>query len=448
MDLYPYQREGVEWLGQAKNRLLADEMGLGKTVQCIIASELLGCRRILVLCPALVRAVWEAEFERFADRTDVDLIRSGKDRPTQNIVVCSYDLAVRKAMLEQLTRQWDMLILDEAHFLKERTAKRTKVAYKTLAPLADRVIAVTGTPMPNHPGELWPAMSTLFPESLAGIKDYWTFMRRYTKGFEGEWGWTVTGGRNLQQLRERLAPHILRRRKADVELQLPPIAWNYRVVEPGEVDLDLDFNVYQYGPPEHFRKTLQTDVSVVKGVMLRQDVSAKSEMLNAMKSQMSTLRKYCGLQKVDPCVEFVNSLIREGEQKVVVFCWHQRVVESLRQKLAHHGARSLFGGSNEKAKEKALQAFRAPHYNPKACNVLVCNIASAGTGITLTNARTVVFCEMDWTPANNAQAAMRVHRIGQEHPVQIYMLCVRDSIDKRIVETLGRKAEMMAELLD
>jgi SWI/SNF-related matrix-associated actin-dependent regulator 1 of chromatin subfamily A len=199
MNPYPYQLEGIEWLAARRNALLADEMGLGKSAQVVWAANRIGATRVLVLCPALARQVWLYEWrQNGALHLVVNAIYSSADQPLlEGVTVCSYDLASRKPVSEVLAdMQWDLVVLDEAHYLKTVTSKRSQSVYRRICPNGRRVWALSGTPAPNHPGEMYPMVLNLFPESMEGFKDKsrWSFERRYCTGYNNGFQFKFTGG--------------------------------------------------------------------------------------------------------------------------------------------------------------------------------------------------------------------------------------------------------------
>ncbi len=190
---FPHQLVGAHFLSNHRQALLADEMGLGKSCQAVVGADLIGANNILVLCPAAVRINWQREFERFSplDRPCTVLL-TGKDRvPTSGVVVCSYDLLVNETVRNRLKlTEWDLLVLDEAHALKERSAKRTRSVYGHssrslgLISRAKRTWRLTGTPAPNNASELYTHLKS------AGLIEMpcWDFVARFCTGFDSGFG--------------------------------------------------------------------------------------------------------------------------------------------------------------------------------------------------------------------------------------------------------------------
>lgn len=449
-DLFPYQIEGAKFLAGKKVALLADDMGLGKTAQSIRAADMVGAKRILVLCPAVVRSNWAAELESFGlIPRKTQIITTKKDVWSEtDTIICSYDLA---GMAPDDMR-FDLLILDEAHYLKERKTERTKAVYskKGLVHKADRVWAMTGTPAPNNVSELWPLMFTFGLTKYS----YPEFVRRYCKTTRTGYGLKILGSlrEQIPHLRAQLAPIMLRRRKDQVLKELPPITYEDVLVEPGPVDFGMTCDFAKYVGPGYSIKELEDKVAneraLLKTVLDVQFGSLNEtamQTLAAIAPSVSTLRKYTGLQKLDPVAKLIASeLTNKQYQKIVVFAIHRDVVEGLRQRLTAFRAVSLYGGTNPGKREHNIRKFST---DPK-CRVFIGNIQSAGTGITLTAAHQVLFIEQDWVPGNNAQAAMRCHRIGQEMPVTVRFVGLKDSLDSRISKILKRKTRDLTEIFD
>lgn len=448
--LYPYQIEGANFLAGKKVALLADDMGLGKTVQAITAADLIGAKRILILCPAVVRSNWVAELEEFGKLArETQIITARKDVWSKTAtIICSYDLA---GMAPDDLR-FDLLVLDEAHYLKERKTERTKAVYskRGLVHKADRVWALTGTPAPNNVSELWPMMFT-FGLTKQSFND---FVQTFCKTTRTGYGLKILGSirNNIPQIRAMLAPILLRRRKDQVLKELPPITYEDVLVEPGPVDFGTTNDFAKYVGPGYKIEELENQISneraLLKTVLDVQFGSLNEtamQTLGAIAPSVSTLRKYTGLQKLDPVAKMITSeLTNKQYQKIVVFAVHRDVVEGLRQRLTAFRAVSLYGGTAPGKRDHNIRKFMT---DPK-CRVFIGNIQSAGTGITLTSAHQVLFLESSWVPGDNAQAAMRCHRIGQEMPVTVRFVGLKNSLDQRISKILKQKTRDLTEIFD
>jgi SWI/SNF-related matrix-associated actin-dependent regulator 1 of chromatin subfamily A len=446
--LFPYQRDGAEWLATKRLALLADEMGLGKSAQAITAADAINAKRILVICPAIARVNWVKEFEKFSalSRPWTKQLKNSDHLLETTSIVTSFDLAARTPSYGDV----DLMIVDEAHFLKSAEAKRAQAILGKTGHVrrAKRVWCLTGTPAPNHYGELWTILVTFGKTKLS----YTEFLKRYCLLWESSYGLRVKGVRkeNLFELREILASVMLRRRKADVMTELPPISFSEMLVEPSEVILDEQCSFVQYaavpGGREFLAKKLRQEAEIVKAAF---DWSGpeiqRIKTLEAVANSVSTLRRYTGLQKVQGVASIIHDeLENKAYEKIVIFAIHRDVIDGMRAALTKFNPMTLYGGFDDEKKQRNLSTFQK---NPR-CRVMVANIMTAGTAINLTVASEVAFIEQDWVPGNNAQAVMRCHRIGQTKPVNVRFFAVADSLDESIAKALKRKTRDITDLLD
>ena len=448
-DLFPYQAIGADFLASKNFALLADEMGLGKSAQAITACDHLAAKRILVICPAVARANWQNEFALFSNvghRTYVAYSAKDIVIPDEGVLIVSYDLVERAYDLLTSTK-WDVCIADEAHFLKNRKAKRTRAIYGEFAKIPGLIKSVrnfwslTGTPAPNDYTELWPM---LFAFKATNLK-YWDFLDRYTVWRETPFGTQIIKGKNHAELKDILTKVMIRRKKEDVMTELPPIFFSDVIVEPGAFDEELYFydGTGELDPrlPEMLKKQLHHAEFMIEQMGTG---TPGLDALAAAQQSMSTLRRYIGLQKVAPVVSMVNDMIEGGVDKIVLFCVHKDVINSLERELKHHHAVTLYGGTPAAKRQNRVTRFQ----NDKACKVFIGQVQAAGTAITLTASHHVLFVESSWVPAENAQASMRCHRIGQTKPVNVQFVSIANSIDQRIQRALMRKTKDLADLFE
>lgn len=436
-------------------------MGLGKSAQVIAAADILGAKPLLILGPAVGRTQFAREFERFSPRTlNICVLQTAAQRneiASADVVICSYDLAMRADVFALLSaRRWSVLALDEAHFLKSPTARRTLAVMGAggLVHASDRVWCLTGTPAPLHPGELWVLLYVLGGTRLS----HGDFVDRYTTGTDiqvrpGIWSRKITGGKNIQELRALLAPLMLRRKKEDVMPQLPPIRYSEVTVEPSPVD-NLKWSV-------HFDNYLSWGQRA--RTVFNEDVAKAEKKINVLldgfgtgadsvkileglggQPEIKSLRRWVGLQKVPAVLEIVAAeLDANAYEKIVLFGVHKTVLDELEAGLKRFGAVKIFGGTPPDRRTLAVKKFQN---NPK-CRVFIGQVIAAGTAITLTAAHHVGVVEADWTPGNNAQAVMRVHRIGQTKPVSARFFCMT-GYDEKVTRVLKQRARVLTELFD
>lgn len=448
--LYPYQEEGIQWLKSKRLALLADEPGLGKTVQAITAADFANAKRVLVLCPPVARPHWVCEFAKYSSnkRNFVMVTKRGQKICDSDSIVCSYDLAL--TIDPAILGSFDLLILDESHFLKSPKAQRTQKIYgkKGFIRYAQKTWALSGTPATNHYGELWTLLYTFgqVPQSYEG------FLRKYCIVIDNGYGPQVIGNRKerTDELREILKKIMLRRRVEEVGLQLPTIKFDDLVVEPGIVDLDIDpfllTWVYPHDRSEELKNELKRQSDLILAATGETGLGRDGmKILEGMAKSVTTLRMYTGMQKVAPIAELVSQELESGAyDKIVIFAVHQNVIEGLRKRLSRFGAVTLYGKTPSEKRESHIRRF----HNDSKCKVFIGNILACGTSVTLTASNQVLFVEQDWVPGNNFQAAKRCHRIGQTKPVFIRCASILGSYDQRISQILKRKMRELSELFD
>ena len=455
--LFPYQIEGANFLASMPQAMLADEMGLGKSAQVVHACDLIHADHILVVCPAAVRINWSREFQRFSplDR-ECKVLTTGYDRAAQTGVnILSYDLIASNEKVRQGIRamEWDVVVMDECHYAKERSAKRTRAMYghngkNGVIHFSKRTWRLTGTPAPNNASELYTHLRS------AGIetRNYWDFVYEFCDGFDSSYGFKITGHKNVPKLKELLARFMLRRKKEDVMSQLPPITYAHVTVERSQVQLDPYFyeNWRAVGATQFMRDMEQMDRATkiaLKAVESGYNVNVEDrlKLLEAMAKSTATLRRYIGLAKLPRVLEILEQeLVENPKLKLVLFAIHKDVIECTREKLRKFIPVTLYGNTPAEKRQHNIDRFQT---DPK-CRVFIGNIQAAGTGITLTAANEVAFIEADWVPANNAQAAMRCHRIGQTRPVRVRFFSCAGSVDEDVMKTLVHKTRELSKIFD
>ena len=455
-ELYDFQKEGAQWLTERKVALLADEMGLGKTAQAITACDLLDARRVLVLCPAIARVNWMREWSRFSKRSlSCTVYLKTADARTSSrsdVTICSYDLASGTELSSALSAEsWDVCVLDESHYLKNRRAKRTQAVLGRIFGQCTAVWALSGTPAPNNSAELWPLLHAfgVYPQ------DYWSFVRRYCVFRTTPFGVQITGGRNIPELKRLIAPILLRRRKEAVLTQLPKILFTNVAIEATEIPAAKLINEYwpnyKTFAPERQVSVLQEDLveqsrvleTLVKDIGFRRETSI--DILRGVDHKVKSLRRWIGIRKAPNVLKTIRAELDAGAyDKIVIFGVHKTVLEIMHDGLADYGSVLIYGGTPAAKRDRLVRRFQT---EPR-CRVFVGQVVAAGTAITLTAAHHVAMVEADWTPATNQQAVMRVHRIGQKHPVLCRFFGLAGSLDEQIQRVLRRKTKTLVELFD
>ena len=442
--LYPYQQTGVEFLRKHRRAILGDEMGLGKTAQVLTAlptgrtvtslatgrKVVLGPNpRTVVVCPASVRHVWANEAALWRPDLTVDVVETGKHAPTSaDLTVISYDLFGRVRLPRPAT-----IVCDEAHYLQSRNSRRTAAVYfgagEAQARSAIRLWLLTGTPLWSRPRSLFPLLHLCAGTTLGRYTNYHryavqfcagaTVRRPRRGGFKNVFD--DTGASNLEELRELLGPYLLRRLKADVLDELPGKTRQFIPINSklskAERELDaLDFDsLGDNGLPP---------------------------------GPIATAVKETALLKVGSVAAHVRDVLA-NEDKVVVFAWNRAVMDALETALHdEYGVARIDGSTPAKSRPATIRSFQentsASANRPR---VFLGQTVAAGTGITLTAARVVVFAQPDWTPANLLQAEDRVHRIGQPDNVLVHYLVTRGSIEETMLSKVRDKLDTSGEVL-
>ncbi len=429
LPLYPYQVEGAKWLSTRKVGLLADEMGIGKSAQAISACEQVGAKSILVICRAVATQQWRIEFSKFS-KTKFEL------------TITSYE-SLHKIDSKKF---FDVVIVDESHYVKEPGAARTKAVLGKTGAVhrAGRSFLLTGTPTPNHAGELWTTLYTFGRTKLS----YDGFVEKYCRTRVTSYGRQILGSTvepdKIAELRDMLGPICLRRTKEEVNLNLPPITYGEVVVKPGKVDLLMSQSFRRWViPVDHtpdLEKILETELGVMHGIVKNGFTRQAMSALEGAAKSIMTLRRYTSLQKIEPVIDLLSEELDSGAyRKIVIFAIHRDTIISLQERLSKkYGAVLVFGGSKPTRVTDRIAAFQNPN---SKCRVFIAQIHAAGTSLTLTAADQVLFIDQDFVPGNNAQAAARCHRIGQTRPVTVRFVSLANSIDQHISAMLKRKTE-------
>lgn len=445
--LLPHQEVGAAWLAARRQAFLADSMRVGKTPTSIRACDLVGAERILVLCPAVARMNWAREFVRFSqrERRPAVWLSQTPSGPWNTMSICSYDLAIRNSVKSKLSSvAWEVVILDEAHYLKEPTTQRTVDAYR-LAKGA-RCWRLSGTPAPNHYGELYTHLAT------AGLfrGGYTDFLEAYCEWYRDEYDQIrVKRSRNHEQLRRLLAPFLLRRRLEEVVKGLPMMSFETVVVEatPPDVNTWLPSVALGMESKETVQAKMGAELAAIESILtVMKDGPEALESLSTLQGPKTTsARRWLGLSKVPAVVEIITNELKADEyRKIVLFAWHADVMKYLLIKLQAFHPVLLFGGTPAIKREAHLRRFQT---NPK-CQVFIGQVAAAGVAIDLSVAHEVAFVECSWVPGDNAQAAMRIHNLKQTMPVRCRFFSVADSLDERITQIIKRKTKDLTALFD
>ena len=428
---------------------------LGKTIQALgVVNADNTIKRILIICPASLRLNWKRESEKWLMREFTIQIVEGRGSVPMNgdIIIINYDVIQYHRKLIDLV-EWDLLIADEAHYLKNAKTKRTRaIIGKWDRKEEDRIPAIksrrrlllTGTPIVNRPVELWTLVSYLLPGTFS---NFFSYAKRYCNATKGRFGWDFTGAINLDELQDTLRSScMVRRLKKDVLTDLPPK--RRQIIEiPQEEEVSCVKAENKISEQWEGRlNDLQARLELAEAG----DAGTESIMRSIQEAQkmafteMAKARHDTAVAKIPYCVDHIMEAV-ESSGSVVCFAHHHDVIDGLRAALNRAGVSSveLTGETAMTDRQAAVDAFQEGR-----AQVFIGSISAAGVGLTLTRSSHVVFCELPWTPSELSQAEDRCHRIGQKGNVLVQHIVMENSIDQRMAQALVSKQEVIDKALD
>lgn len=438
LELMPFQRAGIHYALSRKHAVIGDEMGLGKTVQAIVMANEMQAERVLVVCPASVRLQWQSMVRVWSTLRRVStypILKSADGvNPLAHFTIVSYDLLSRDGIYDALVRgTYDLLILDEGHYLKTVDTRRTRAVFgglrsdgtAHLAERAERIVSLTGTPLPNRPRECYTHFRHLCWDAIDWMSED-AFQHRYNPSLKYPSGKIVERQGHLPELRGRLRCNLMVRRLFRAVLpQLPEVTSELTYIEPNGA----------------IRKALKAER------LLDIDPAHLEDIDPDLWGHIATVRMEMGVAKVPRVAEHIHTLLTSGLEKVVVICYHRDVISRLADKLEGYGVVVVQGGLGTTRVEARKQQFMT---DPKT-RVFIGQIQTAGTGLDGLQkvCNRIVFAEASWTPKDNDQAIKRVgERIGQTLPVLAQFLVAPGSLDERILGTAIEKAQHIHQVLD
>lgn len=439
-DLREYQKSGYSWLARLAHwgigGCLADDMGLGKTVQTLgVLLDRANKGAALIIAPTSVGSNWQREAERFAPSLKPKLYRE-HDRQTLidsagpgDLIITSYQLLQRD--VERFTaRSWYTLVLDEAQFIKNF---QTKTAQAVRQLDADWRIALSGTPLENHLGELWSLMRTVSP----GLLGSWDrFRKNFAEPIERQ------GNRDrLQALGRVVRPFILRRTKKEVLSELPERTEVVRYAELSteerkKYDAARMAAINELTQPEGEEGEAQMRIRVLAWLTRLRQLSCHPALVDKRWAESSA--------KLDLFMEIVEEL-REGEHRALVFSQFVQHLSLLREALDKAGVtyQYLDGSTPAAKRQEAVDRFQGGEGD-----LFLISLKAGGTGLNLTAADYVIHMDPWWNPAVEDQATDRAHRIGQQRAVTVYRLVAKDTIEQQILALHADKRELISGVLD
>lgn len=449
---FKHQIEGKDFIVEKRNVILADEMGLGKTFTTIMATLELGNGGV-VICPASLKNNWAREILMVDDDADIQIIDGGETRVyhqgnTSKWLIVNYDVISRDVIKEKiLDFMPTTLILDEAHYIKSSSTKRTRTALE-IAKQASHVLLLTGTPILNRPMELFTLLKAIghplganwygYAKTYCGahFREFWRKVDDGTgRMVARKVKFLDTGGAtNLDKLAIALKTVYLRRTKEVLGDTLPE-----KIITNLEVEIAPEYRkAYKQAWDDYMEYLLSIPDE-------EQDKNIQNIQLAKHLIELNKLKQVASQGKVPHVLKDVGNIVEQGG-KVIIFTQYTntlheivRGVQAMKIKVV-----KLNGEDDMEARQKAVDRFQ----EDDSVKVFVANIKAGGVGITLTKANKVLFADMEWTPALHSQAEDRAHRIGQHNLVNVYYYIAKDTVDEDIVDLLGKKSQIIQHILE
>lgn len=386
-----YQEWGVRFILRQKKVLLGDEMGLGKTIQAIAAMVSLrnrGETHFLVVCPASVLINWCREIEKHSDLTAIAIQGYARRRSFETwqrqggVAVVTYDSTAGLTLPDNFT--FGMLVADEAHYVKNPQAKRTKNTIE-LATHTSRVLYMTGTALENRVDEMLELIRQLKPTAARKAR-------------------SLAAASSSQGFRDAIAPVYYRRKREDVLAELPELVETREWCELGPEER----SAYEHSVlREHFMAARRVSWNI-------------SDL--AQSSKAKRLK------------EIVEEAADDG-RKVLVFSFFLDTMEKVCELFGDRCLGYINGSVPSEARQKLIDRFETA----EAGSVLALQIQSGGTGLNIQSASVVVICEPQFKPSTESQAISRAYRMGQTRTVFVHRLLAVDTVDERVTKLLEQK---------
>ena len=437
LPLFAYQAQAADVMATRDRFGLHDEMGIGKTATAIGAVNRVNGRRGIVICPAMLRENWINEFRRFSTyrlrlckgKTIHDFI--AWQRGHFDVLVTSYTQAAKwSAEFTKTCEVLDFCIMDEAHYLKNREANRTRAilgldgyGQDGLSYWAEHAWHLTGTPMANDPMDAY----TFLKFAKATEMEPEAFKHTFFASMQGTYSSRQFIKPEMTSvLQQLMANNSIRRTHSMVGMELPAIFLTTLLIEGSTKDLDDAVRVYPH----------------LEQVVVEALQTGDFSHIDA--AYMATIRRLVGKAKVVPYARMLKDELDAGETKRVVFCVHTEPLLYLKRHLEKYGYDVVvaYGETKEDYRQEAVQRFM----NDPKCNVFIGKISVAGTGLTLTSSHQIDMLESDWTPAGNAQALKRVHRYGQTKSVRARFVTLAKTIDETVNRIVAEKTASIAAI--
>ena len=419
---FNYQKSGSGFMVVAESSLLGDQPGLGKTLQSIGSVRLKKSKRTLIFCPVVMKKSWQEEIAKWhPGATSIIVGGTPQQRLKQwdtevDYHISNYHLLLRDIKLMKKI-PWDSIIADEATAVANPKSKTAKELKKLKAP---HKVALTGTPLSNSVEDVWSIMDWVQPGLLGS---FWQFTEEYCCKDDNN---AIVSYKNLNKLKEKIAPFMLRRLKKDVLTELPPKLYENIHIEFSDEERKL-YNAIKEETLDELAKAKMFDSSnldsaLVKMIRMKQ-MTGSSELINGV----NTSSKLTALKEL-------LSVIMQNDEKTIVFTQFREMAVILMRELASYKPLLIAGGVKDDERDENRHAF-----NTDDEHRLLIMTSAGNMGLNLQRASIVIHYDLPWSMAMAEQREDRAHRNGQTRNVLVYRLLVEDSIDEYNLLVLNRK---------
>jgi SWI/SNF-related matrix-associated actin-dependent regulator 1 of chromatin subfamily A len=414
-----HQKIAIEKLLANDKFILADDMGLGKSTSAVIASLESGAKKILIVCPASLKINWKREIENYTDRR-ILIVEGRKWGSTFDFYIINYDIIKNYHTTDDsqdsedykllVNEKFDLAIVDEAHYISNTTANRTRLLNDVLDTIP-KVWLLTGTPMTSRPINYFNLLKLVdSPLTL----NWQTYVKRYCKGYQ----WNTSGASNLDELRERTKNVVLRRMKTDI-LDLPE-----KLITP--IFIELNSKMYDEELDDFMRITKE---------------NKEEETISVTLNRLMRVRQLISYEKIPYTCEIIDKCIEQGK-KVIVLTNFTMTLDMIHDKYKKTSV-ILDGRMSKDRKQEAVDRFQ----NDEKIKIFIGNIKAAGVGITLTAAEVVIMNDLSFVPADHSQGEDRAYRYGQKKSVLVYYPVFENTIEKIIYNILQRKKNIIDQVM-
>lgn len=424
-----HQKEAVERLLGNNKFILADDQGTGKSTSATIAALESESKKILIVCPTSLKINWKREISIYSDKS-IYIIEGKKWESGHDFYIINYDILKNFHTTDKsedseaykliVSESFDLAIVDEAHYISNATAQRSKLLTDILSKIP-KVWLLTGTPMTSRPINYFNLLKIVESPLTLNWQNY---VKRYCKGYQFSVKgstrkvWNVNGASNLDELREKTRNIVLRRLKTDI-LDLPE-----KIITPIYLELTNKF----------YDEELEDFIKITKE-------NKNKESIAIAINRLMKVRQIIAMEKLQHTCELIDNVL-EQDKKVIIFTNFTATLDELHNKYKKNSV-ILDGRMSKEKRQDSVDKFQ----NDPKIKIFISNIKAGGVGITLTAAETVIMNDLSFVPADHSQAEDRAYRYGQKNSVVIYYPVFENTIEIQIYNMLERKKNVIGQVL-